>query len=110
MAPDQRRPKPPLPAAVVTAGRRSRASRPGALTAPPLPSRDASWGLLRRLEHGEIDEGGYRSAVVDGALRHLGGLSAHERAFVRAALEAALDEHEAAGALLWRVVRASGRA
>jgi hypothetical protein len=99
MAADRRSTQRPLPAAARSVGEPVGASeRPN----PPESQRssgDASKGPFQRLVDGHLDAPAYATAIVDEALRHLDGMAEGDRAFIQAALLAALDEGEPAGAL-----------
>jgi hypothetical protein len=110
MATKRRRAKRPIPvgsnAAVRAPGAADSASRLRAAQVPTPPSGDASTGPLQRLQRGELDARGYGAAIVDDALRPLGKMHGDDRAFIRAALEAALGVAAPAGGLYAQVVGA----
>jgi hypothetical protein len=108
MATERRRAKRPIPTApnatVRAPGAADSASRLRTAPVPTTPSRDATMGPLQRFQRGELDARGYGAAMVDGALRHLGGMHGDECEFISAFLEAALGDDEAAGGLYVQVV------
>ena len=107
MATDRRRTPRPFPTVAAASGPPASASRLRTPTESHPALGEVLRGPFRRLQDGELDAGAYAQAIVDGALRHLGDLATDDRAFVRAALVAALDESEHAGALYVRIVRAT---
>ncbi len=104
MAADRRSTQHPLPAVARTVGGPAGASDAPNPPEPHRSSDDASKGPFQRLLDGHLDAPAYATPIVDEALRHVGGMDQGDRAFIQAALLAALDEGEPVGALFALVV------